>query len=248
MTTAPAYHTSERTFADSLRQASARAAIPYYRVSTARQGRSGLGLEAQRAAVQDHTRGGTWALLPEFVEVETGTSKRARPVLAQAIERCRLTGATLIIAKLDRLARNVAFVSSLMEAGVDFVALDCPSANRFTIHILAAVAEHEAKLISERTRAALAAARARGRTLGTPANLKRALEGRALGVAAIKARAASLAESLAPIVRELAPGRSLRQLADVMNARHIRTPRGGRWHAASVSRLVQRLGLSLAAQ
>lgn len=233
---------SERSFADSLR-----AAIPYYRVSTVRQGRSGLGLEAQRAAVAEHTRTGAWKLLPELVEIETGTSKRSRPVLARAIEQCRLTGATLIIAKLDRLARNVAFVSSLMEAGVDFVALDCPQANRFTIHILAAVAEHEAKLISERTRAALAAAKSRGRTLGTPANLRRLDEGRALGVAAIKARAAKVAESLAPIVRELAPGRSLRQLAEEMNARHIRTPRGGRWHAASVSRLVQRLGLQLAA-
>lgn len=217
-------------------------------MSTARQGRSGLGLDAQRAAVADHTRGGAWSMLPELVEVETGTSKRTRPVLARAIEQCRLTGATLIIAKLDRLARNVAFVSSLMDSGVDFVALDCPQANRFTIHILAAVAEHEAKLISERTCAALAAAKARGRKLGTPGNLRRADEGRAAGVAAIKAQADEHAQALAGVVRELTPGRSLRQLADAMNERHIRTPRGGRWHAASVSRLLSRLGLSVAAQ
>src|SRR5579871_3386830 len=115
MTTVPAYHTAERPFADSLQPATARPAIALYRVSTARQGRSGLGLEAQRAAVQEHAQGGRWQLLEELVEVETGTAKRRRPVLARAIERCRLTGATLIIAKLDRLARNVAFVSALME-------------------------------------------------------------------------------------------------------------------------------------
>lgn len=237
-----AQHYSKPTFADSIRTATARAAVPYYRVSTARQGRSGLGLDAQRAAVADYTRAGSWTLLPELVEVETGTSKRSRPVLARAIAHCRLTGATLIIAKLDRLARNVAFVSSLMESGVDFVALDCPQANRFTIHILAAVAEHEAKLISERTRAALAAARARGKRLGTPSNLKRADEGRTLGTAIIKANAARRADALASVVRELQPGRSLRQLASEMNARHIRTPRGGQWHAASVARLVARVG------
>jgi DNA invertase Pin-like site-specific DNA recombinase len=248
MTTAPAYQPTQRTFADSLHAAPVRPAVPYYRVSSKRQGRSGLGLDAQRAAVAEHARGGSWALLPELVEVETGTNKRTRPVLASAIEQCRLTGATLVIAKLDRLARNVAFVSSLMESGVDFVALDCPQANRFTIHILAAVAEHEAKLISERTRAALAAARARGRRLGTPTNLRRADEGRALGVAAIKENADRRADSLASIVRELAPGCSLRQLADSMNERHIRTPRGGRWHAASVARLLARLGLSPVAQ
>lgn len=218
-------------------------AVALYRVSTARQGRSRLGLEAQRAAVQDHLAGGCWVLVEELVEVETGTAKRRRPVLARAIERCRLTGATLIIAKLDRLARNVAFVSALMESGVDFVALDCPQANRFTIHILAAVAEHEARLISERTRAALAAAKARGRKLGTPGNLRRATEGRALGVAAIQARAAAYAQSLEPIFKELAPGRSLRELAAELNARHIRTPRGGRWYAASVARVLARLGL-----
>jgi DNA invertase Pin-like site-specific DNA recombinase len=239
-----AYQTGERPFSDSLHPAISRPAVPYYRVSTARQGRSGLGLEAQRAAVQDHTRDG-WTVLEEHVEVETGTAKRSRPVLARAIERCRLTGATLVIAKLDRLARNVHFVSGLMESGVDFVALDVPQANRFTIHILAAVAEHEAKLISERTRAALAAAKARGRKLGNPeqgARNLRARDGRALGIAAIKANADRRARTLEGVVREFRAGRSLRGLAQAMNDRHIRTARGGCWHAASVARLPRRLG------
>lgn len=221
-------------------------AVPYYRVSTARQGQSGLGLEAQRAAVQDHASKHGWTLLPEHVEVETGTSKRARPVLAEALAQCRLTGATLVIAKLDRLARNVHFVSGLMEAGVEFVALDLPQANRFTIHILAAVAEQEAQLISERTRVALAAAKARGVKLGNPANLRNADAGSAAGVAAIRAQAQRHADAVAPVLRELAPGRSMRALAAELNARHIRTPRGGQWHAASVARVVARLGLECA--
>lgn len=243
-------HIPEPTSSDSLHPAG-RPAIALLRVSTTRQGRSGLGLEAQRAAVQEYLARTSCALLEELVEIETGTSKRRRPILTQAIERCRLTGATLVIAKLDRLARNVAFVSGLMESGVDFVALDVPQATPFTIHILAAVAEHEAKIISQRTRAALAAAKARGRKLGNPAqgarNL-RAHDGRPLALAAIRANADRRAASLAALVRELLPGRSLRQLAAAMNDRHIRTPRGGRWHAASVARLVVRLGLAVSAQ
>ena len=137
--------------------------IAYYRVSTARQGRSGLGLEAQRLAVQTYLC--NQRPLYEFVEVESGTSCD-RPQLQAALAACRVHRATLIIAKLDRLARNVAFVSALMDAGVEFLACDFPQANRLTIHILSAVAEHEAKMISERTKAALAAAKARGTRLG----------------------------------------------------------------------------------
>ncbi|WP_267406977.1 recombinase family protein, partial [Methylobacterium sp. GC_Met_1] len=139
--------------------------IAYYRVSTKRQGVSGLGLEAQQEAVRSYLNGGNWQLLAEVVEVESG-KRNDRPKLAEALKLCRLHKATLVIAKLDRLARNVAFVSALMEAGVEFVAVDFPQANRLTVHILAAVAEHEAKAISERTRAALAAAKARGVKLG----------------------------------------------------------------------------------
>jgi DNA invertase Pin-like site-specific DNA recombinase len=127
-------------------------------VSTRRQGRSGLGLEAQQNAVRDHLNGGDWRIVAEFTEVESGT-RPGRPKLVQALKTCRALGATLIIAKLDRLARNVHFVSGLMEPGVEFTAVDFPQANRLTVHILAAVAEHEAKMISERTRVALAAAK-----------------------------------------------------------------------------------------
>jgi DNA invertase Pin-like site-specific DNA recombinase len=127
--------------------------VAYYRVSTQRQGRSGLGLEAQQDAVRNHLNGGDWRIVGEFTEVESG-KRKDRPKLAAALAACRVHGAKLVIAKLDRLARNVAFVSALMEAGVEFEAVDFPQANRLTIHILAAVAEHEAKVISERTKAA----------------------------------------------------------------------------------------------
>src|SRR4051795_11943834 len=139
--------------------------VAYYRVSTARQGQSGLGLEAQRKAVTDFLDGGDWQLVAEAVEVESG-KRSDRPKLQEALRLCRLHGATLIIAKLDRLARNVAFISNLMESGVDFVAVDFPQANRLTVHILAAVAEHEREMIATRTKAALAAAKAHGRRLG----------------------------------------------------------------------------------
>src|SRR5215208_6499111 len=139
--------------------------ISYLRVSTDRQGRFGLGLEAQRAAVENYLNGGSWTLVAEFVEVESG-KRDDRPKLQEALRMCRLHGAKLVIAKMDRLARNVAFISNLMESGADFVAVDFPQANRLTVHILAAVAEHEAEAISTRTREALAAAKARGRRLG----------------------------------------------------------------------------------
>src|SRR3954453_14706379 len=139
--------------------------VAYYRVSTARQGQSGLGLEAQRTAVEDFLDGGNWQLVAEVVEIESG-KRSDRPKLQEALRLCRLHNPTLIIAKLDRLARNVAFISNLMESGVEFTAVDFPQANKLTVHILAAVAEHEAQMILARTKAALAAANARGRKLG----------------------------------------------------------------------------------
>jgi DNA invertase Pin-like site-specific DNA recombinase len=141
--------------------------IAYYRVSTKRQGLSGLGLEAQRESVAAYLASVLGKLVGEFVEVEHGTRKgNHRPQLAAALTQCRVHGATLVIAKLDRLARNVAFTSNLMESSVDFVACDYPQANRLTIHILASVAEHEAEMISARTRAALQAAKRKGTILG----------------------------------------------------------------------------------
>lgn len=139
--------------------------VAYFRVSTAKQGKSGLGLEAQRASVEQFIVSACGTIVAEFIEVESGT-RSDRPKLTDALRLCRIHNATLVIAKLDRLARNVAFISNLMESGVDFTAVDFPSANRLTIHILAAVAEHEAHIIRERTRTALAAAKARGVVLG----------------------------------------------------------------------------------
>src|SRR6516162_2595814 len=139
--------------------------ISYLRVSTDRQGKSGLGLEAQRSAVADYLNGGSWSLVKEFLEVESG-KRSDRPMLADAIKACREYGAKLVIAKLDRLSRDAHFLLGLEEAGVDFVAADMPNANRLTVGIMAMVAEDEALRISERTKAALAAAKRRGVKLG----------------------------------------------------------------------------------
>src|SRR5215218_3176352 len=148
-------------------KSSARRFVAYYRVSTDRQGKSGLGLEAQQKAVLDYLDGGKWELVETFTEVESG--KRAdRPELAKALEACRRHKATLVIAKLDRLSRNLAFIATLMDSSRDFVAVDNPHATRLTLHILAAVAEHEREMISARTKAALQAAKARGKRLGNP--------------------------------------------------------------------------------
>jgi DNA invertase Pin-like site-specific DNA recombinase len=139
--------------------------IAYFRVSTDKQGKSGLGLEAQRKAVLDYLNGGRWTLVQEFVEVESGKHSD-RQQLAAALAACKKHRAKLVIAKLDRLSRNLAFIAALMESGVEFVAVDNPHANKLTVHILAAVAEHEREMISERTKAALQAAKARGGRLG----------------------------------------------------------------------------------
>lgn len=137
--------------------------VAYYRVSTERQGKSGLGLQAQQASVKSLV--GSSPLLGEYVEIESGANNR-RKELHEAVTHARLAGATLIIARLDRLSRNVAFIAQLMDSGVDFICCDNPHANRFTIHVLAAMAEYERGLISARTKAALAAAKARGKKLG----------------------------------------------------------------------------------
>src|SRR3954464_14612171 len=214
--------------------------VAYYRVSTDKQGRSGLGLEAQREAVQAYLNGGSWTLAAAVTEVESGR-RNDRPELDRALGLCRLYGATLIVAKLDRLAGNVAFISKLMESGVDFVAVDLPQATRFTIHILAAVAEHEREMISQRTKAALDAAKARGVKLGPPANLSNQLGGRAKGSATMAAKAAKRAADLLPLILPMrAGGASLRQIADGLNRCSVPAPRGGDWSAVAVKRILER--------
>ena len=211
--------------------------VAYYRVSTDKQGKSGLGLEAQRVAVEDFLNGGNWELVEEFTEVESG-SRNDRPELERAMAACRKHKATLVIAKLDRLARNVAFVANLMESGVEFVAVDMPQANKLTVHILAAVAEHEREMISQRTRDALAAAKARGVKLGNP-NIAMA---RAKGQLVIKSKADKHAQNILPVITAIrdAGVTSLRSIANALNQRGIETARGGSWHAASVGRIIQR--------
>src|SRR4051812_47226824 len=203
--------------------------VSYLRVSTDRQGHSGLGIEAQRKAVEDYLNGGRWALLSEFVEVESG-KRDDRPKLQAALTCCKITGAKLVIAKLDRLARNVAFVSNLMESGVDFVAVDFPQANRLTVHILAAVAEHEAAMISQRTRAALAAAKARGKKLGDDRGNIATVSGLGNQASAIvrKRRTDKRAGDLVPVIRSIqASGISLRQVAAELTRRGIIVVREG---------------------
>ena len=216
--------------------------IAYLRVSTDKQGHSGLGIEAQRKAVTDYLDGGNWQLLAEHVEVESG-KRSDRPQLLSALAHAKATGATIVIAKLDRLARNVAFISNLMESGVEFVAADMPMANRLTVHVLAAVAEHEREMISQRTKAALAAAKARGTKLGNP-NGARALRGRgnAPAVAALKASASAHTAQVLPAIDAIrAEGiASLHAIAAELNRRGILTARGGQWYATTVRNTLSR--------
>jgi len=202
--------------------------VAYYRVSTNRQGASGLGLDAQREAVKRHL-GERGQLLAEFTEIESGRRDSNRPQLPAALDACRKRRAVLLIARLDRLARNVAFIANLMESGADFVAVDIPEANRLTMHILAAVAEHEREMISQRTKAALAQAKARGTQLGNP----RALEALKLANAA-KAHVRPAPEVRALITGWKAQGKGLRAIARELNRLRIRTPRGCAWYASTV--------------
>ncbi len=219
--------------------------VSYLRVSTAKQGASGLGLEAQRSAVADFTAAGGHKLLTELVEVESG-AKAARPQLAAALTSCRLHRATLVIAKLDRLARNVAFIANLMDGAVEFVACDMPHANRLTLHLLAAIAEHEREMISQRTRAALQAAKARGVRLGNPNGAKALLEGcRAAAAASVvvrRAKAAAHATAVAPALQGLmVRGFSHARMAGELNTRGVPSATGGRWYAEQVRRTLAAL-------
>lgn len=213
--------------------------IAYYRVSTEKQGRSGLGLEAQQAAVGAFLEGKGWPPVDEFTEVESG-KKKERPQLMKALHACRVHKAKLVIAKLDRLARNAAFLLNLRDAGVDFIACDMPDANRLTVGIMAVVAEDEAERISARTKAALAAAKERGTKLGGFRGYKPTDEDRAKAVEAKRAKIKDRAADLLPIIEEIKSSdiTSLGGIAKALNERGITTARGGQWQAIQVKRLM----------
>jgi DNA invertase Pin-like site-specific DNA recombinase len=207
--------------------------IAYYRVSTEKQGKSGLGLDAQRQAVAEYVAG-RGEIAAAFTEVESSRNKR--PQLQAALEACRKRKATLLIARLDRLARNVAFISNLMESRVDFVAVDMPEANRLTIHILAAVAEHEREAISKRTKDALKAARARGIRLGNPDPIPAAQR----AVTVLKEQTQQFHTTLRPLIQNLRlQGYTLAKIADELNSRNVQTARGGLWYAATVRNILR---------
>lgn len=215
--------------------------VAYLRVSTDRQGKSGLGLEAQRKAVADHVLG-KGPIVAEFVEIESG-KKNDRPQLARALAEAKRIGGVLLIAKLDRLARNVAFIANLLESGVEIAAADMPEANRFLLHVMAAVAEHEARMISDRTRAALAAAKERGVALGwaIPSRAGEQRQAARKGAQANARKADQRATNVLPVVHDLSSrGLSLRRIAEELNARGLPTARGGKWHPATVRNLMSR--------
>lgn len=215
--------------------------IAYYRVSRKEQGISGLGLSAQKSSVEKYVTSQDGIILNDFTEIETGTNKRERVEIHKAIELAKNEGAILIIAKLDRLARNVSFVSSLMDAGIEFLAVDMPSANNFTIHIFSALAEQEAKLISSRTRLALAELKKKGVKLGNPQNLTS--EARAKGVNKIKENAMNndrnrQAQSIILNCKE--KEMSYRQIADYLNELNFKTRHGNKFYAPTVLQLYNR--------
>lgn len=215
--------------------------VTYLRVSTDRQGQSGLGLEAQRKAVAEHVAG-KGEIATEYLEVESGRNNE-RPQLACALAEARRTGAVLLIAKLDRLARNMALVANLLEAGVEIAAADMPHANRFVLHVMAAVAEHEARSASERTRAALGAARRRGKALGwgNPGRSAEQRQAALLGARSNVLKADRHAANVLPVIQQVAArGASLRQIAAKLNELGLRTARGGLWHATTVRNLLLR--------
>lgn len=210
--------------------------VSYYRVSTQKQGRSGLGLEAQKSAVEAYLCQHGGVDLASFTEVESGKYSD-RPQLQAALLRCRQTRATLLVAKLDRLSRNAAFLMSLRDSGVKFQALDIPEANTLTLGVLAVLAQHEREIISARTKAALAARRARGLPLGNPRDLSaHAKRAAALGRAANLAKAQARAKEIAPQIEAARASdcTSLRQIAEYLNGLEITTPRGKQWTATAV--------------
>lgn len=217
--------------------------VAYYRVSTDRQGQSGLGLQAQRDLVTTFLNGGRWSLVGEFTEIESGTRKRLRerPMLQAALDLARKQKATLVVAKLDRLARDVEFISTLLNGKVPFVCADMPEADRTFLQMMAVFAEYEAQRISERTTQALQALKRQGKKLGSP----NPEIGSAEGVKVIKAQADAYAEKVGPLVRDIirkSGASTLRDIAAALSARGVETPRGNtEWHPSQVSNLLKRI-------
>lgn len=217
--------------------------VAYLRVSTDKQGERGLGIEAQRTAINQFLNGGNWQVVGEFVEVESGR-RNDRPALAAAMHAAKVHGAKLCIAKLDRLARSVSFISALMDSGIEFVCCDMPFVDRFSLHVLAAVAEKEARDISIRTKAAMAEAKRRGVKMGTPENLLgHGHKGPVASATKRAAKADGRAADLRIVIHDIeAKGTtSLRGIAFKLNERGIPAARGGSWSPAQVMRLVRRL-------
>lgn len=215
--------------------------VTYYRVSTRRQGESGLGLEAQRAAVARYLEANPGPVIGDFTEIESGRNC-ARPKIVEALWLCRVYRARLVVARIDRLARNTALVAKLMESGVDFVAADMPRANRFTVHILAAVAEYESNLTAVRTKAALAILKAQGRhrRRGVNPNCRESLKrARAAWAAMRQRRAAARAADMAPLLCELRDqGKTINGIADALTTMGIAPPsKGKRWRSHVVARM-----------
>lgn len=217
--------------------------VAYYRVSTDRQGQSGLGLDAQRQLVTTFLNGGRWSLIGEFTEIESGTRKRLkeRPMLQAALDLARKQKATLVVAKLDRLARDVEFISTLLNGKVPFVCADMPEADKTFLQMMAVFAEYEAKRISDRTTQALAALKRQGKTLGSPTPEV----GSAAGVKVIRAKADAYADKVGPIVRDIikkSGADTLRDIAEALTARGVATPRGRTdWYPSQVSNLLKRI-------
>lgn len=214
--------------------------VAYYRVSTKKQGVSGLGLEAQKEAV--HRYISPDQIDKEFLEVETGTNKKKRPILLEALELCKKNNATLLIAKLDRLARNVAFVSSLMDSKVKFKAVDFPEANELTIHILSAIAQHEAKIISSRIVDALAVKKRKGEVMGTPNNLT--YNDRLKGIEVIKQNAINNennSKALAYVQKAIQTKYTLQSIANELNRSQFKTSKGKSFTPMQVSRLIAKI-------
>lgn len=219
--------------------------ISYLRVSTTKQGQSGLGLEAQRTAIEGYANSRHANVIKTFTEIESGKNNQ-RPELAKAIHLAKVTGATLVIAKLDRLSRNASFLLALRDSGVRFIAADLPDANELTVGIMALVAQQEREAISKRTKEALQAAKKRGAKLGNPngaAALLRAAKGNTASLSTIKRNAQNHALNLQPVIQSLATEgiTSLGGISSALNERGMLTPRGGNWHKSSVKNLLARL-------